>query len=151
MLGGMHDPQPDDPRPSYRQVADRLRTAIDDGRLAPGDQLPTHKALAQEFGVAVETVKRALNELRAAGVISSRQGKGTYVRAQPPAHQEEPTPPSTWGEAIDELRRELTTVKERLAALESLTRGSLEDSSTQARSAAEEGAYTVSRLPGVSH
>jgi DNA-binding GntR family transcriptional regulator len=112
---------PDDSRPSYRQVADRLRAAIESGKLAPGDQLPTHKALADEFGVAVETAKRALGELRADGLIVTRQGKGSYVRRM--QGEEFGIPPETDDVAarVDELSRELEMVKQRLTALETDT------------------------------
>jgi len=83
MLWTMYELDPDDPRPSYQQVGDRLRAAIRTAELAPGDQLPTQRALAEQFGVAMETVKRALNELRAEGLIVTRQGKGAYVRTGP--------------------------------------------------------------------
>jgi DNA-binding GntR family transcriptional regulator len=109
---------PDDSRPSYRQVADRLRAAIESEKLAAGDQLPTHKALADEYGVAVETAKRALGELRVDGLIVTRQGKGSYVRrgqgdeigSQPEA--------ADIAARVAELSREMAIVKQRLAALE---------------------------------
>jgi DNA-binding GntR family transcriptional regulator len=81
MLGTMDGVDPDDRRPAWQQVRDRLRAAIKIGDLAPGDPLPTQRALANEYGLAMETVKRALNELRTEGLIVTRQGKGTYVRA----------------------------------------------------------------------
>lgn len=139
----------DDPRPSYRQVADQLRAEIESGRLSAGDQLPTHKALAERHGVAVETVKRALNDLRAAGLISSRQGKGSYVRAQP-ATADRTVEPWALAEAVGHLQRELEAVKKRLAALESRTGDAPEEMSTQARSATSAAGYNVSELPGAS-
>jgi DNA-binding GntR family transcriptional regulator len=115
MLCCMTTLDPDDSRPSYRQLADRLRAAIQSGKLAPGAQLPTHKALADEYGVAVETAKRALAELRVEGLIVTRQGKGSYVRRSDVGR----TPPATdIAERVDELSRELEMVKRRLAALE---------------------------------
>jgi DNA-binding GntR family transcriptional regulator len=104
---------PEDPRPSYQQVRDRLRASIAAAVLAPGDQLPTHRALAEEFGVAIETVKRALNELRSEGLIVARQGKGTYVRTEggPPVDSD------AAGE-LAELRAQLADHASRLDALE---------------------------------
>jgi DNA-binding GntR family transcriptional regulator len=82
MLGRVKALDPDDPRPAYQQVGDRFRAAIKTGTLPPGSQLPSHRELSEEFGVAMETVKRALNELRAEGLIVTRQGKGTFVRTE---------------------------------------------------------------------
>ncbi|MBB5892633.1 GntR family transcriptional regulator [Kutzneria kofuensis] len=106
----------DDSSPSYMQVAARLRAAIDAGTLQPGEQLPTHKALADQYKVAVETVKRALGELRTAGLIVTRQGKGSFVRSD--RQPERRTQSTDLGRQVEELTRELSAVKERLAAVE---------------------------------
>ena len=80
---------PDDPRPPYEQLADVLRTRIRSAALGPGAQLPSYHTLATEFGVAPNTVKSALAELRREGLIISRPGKGSFVRTQPPTPAEE--------------------------------------------------------------
>jgi GntR family transcriptional regulator len=74
---------PDDPRPPYRQVADALTHAIDSGTYTPGAKLPPHAAVAEQYGVSVGTVKRAFADLQNAGLIVTRQGQGSYVRATP--------------------------------------------------------------------
>ncbi|GAA4453873.1 hypothetical protein GCM10023170_044720 [Phytohabitans houttuyneae] len=51
-------------------------------RFAPGDKLPSQPEIAARYGVARETVKRALEVLRAERLIISRQGSGVFVRAQ---------------------------------------------------------------------
>ena len=76
---------PDDTRPPYVQVAAALRSTIASGALAPGAKLPSHQALAEQYGVSVGTVKRALGELQGAGLLVSRQGQGAFVRTQLPA------------------------------------------------------------------
>jgi DNA-binding GntR family transcriptional regulator len=106
----------DDSSPSYKQLAGRLRAAIEAGDLQPGEQLPTHKALADDHGVAVETVKRALGELRTEGLIVTRQGKGSFVRSD--RQPERRAQPTNLERRVEELTRELTAVKERLAAVE---------------------------------
>lgn len=73
---------PDDPRQASQQIANKLRAAILTRRLAPGDKLPSQPELAARYGVARETVKRALDLLRAERLIVSRQGSGVFVRAQ---------------------------------------------------------------------
>lgn len=112
----------DDPRPSYRQVADQLRAAINEGALAAGDQLRTQKELADDYGVSVETVKRALEVLRREGLILSRQGKGSYVRGGSITEDLSADSASALAVAVDELRVELENVKKRLTALESRRR-----------------------------
>src|SRR5512142_2645863 len=52
------------------------------GKLAPGGKLPSQPALSAHYGVARETVKRALEILRSERLIVSRQGSGVFVRAQ---------------------------------------------------------------------
>jgi DNA-binding GntR family transcriptional regulator len=71
---------PDDSRPPYLQVGHLLRGAIEAGTYAPGAQLPSIERLADDYGVATGTVKRALGVLRDEGLIITRQGMGTYVR-----------------------------------------------------------------------
>ncbi|WP_433530464.1 winged helix-turn-helix domain-containing protein [Micromonospora sp. CA-263727] len=73
---------PDDPKQASQQIANKLRAAILTRRLAPGDKLPSQPELAARYGVARETVKRALDLLRTERLIVSRQGSGAFVRAQ---------------------------------------------------------------------
>ena len=73
---------PDDPKQASQQIANKLRAAILTRRLEPGDKLPSQPDLAARYGVARETVKRALEMLRAERLIVTRQGSGAFVRAQ---------------------------------------------------------------------
>ncbi|GAA1366053.1 hypothetical protein GCM10009661_18110 [Catellatospora chokoriensis] len=73
---------PDDPTQSSQQIANKLRAAILTRRLTPGDKLPSQPELSARYGVARETVKRAMEILRSERLIVSRQGSGAYVRAQ---------------------------------------------------------------------
>ncbi len=73
---------PDDPKQASQQIANKLRAAILTRRLAPGDKLPSQPELASRYGVARETVKRALEQLRSERLIVTRQGSGAFVRAQ---------------------------------------------------------------------
>jgi DNA-binding transcriptional regulator YhcF (GntR family) len=76
------DLDPDDPRTPSQQIANKLRAAILTGKLKPGDKLPSQPDLAARYGVARETVKKGLQVLHADRLIISRQGSGSYVRAQ---------------------------------------------------------------------
>ncbi len=70
--------------PIYLQVVDRIKEMIADGHLKPGNQLPTVRALATELRVNFNTVARAYRILDEAGVISTQQGRGTYILENPP-------------------------------------------------------------------
>lgn len=64
----------------YIRLADMLSTAIQDGKLAPGTKLPTHRAFAEQVNVALATATRAYGELERRGMIVGEAGRGTYVR-----------------------------------------------------------------------
>ena len=61
------------------EIANVLAQAIAEGRLKPGDRLPTEQALAGEFGVARTVVREAISQLRYDRVVDSRQGVGAFV------------------------------------------------------------------------
>jgi DNA-binding transcriptional regulator YhcF (GntR family) len=89
---------PDDPRGPARQIAAKLRAAILTRKLQPGTRLPTQPELANHYGVARETVKAALRQLANDRLLVSRQGSGTFVRAQ----LEHPVGPRPYVEAAFE-------------------------------------------------
>lgn len=64
----------------YIRLADMLSTAIQEGKLAPGTKLPTHRAFAEQFSVALATATRAYGELERRGMIVGEAGRGTFVR-----------------------------------------------------------------------
>jgi DNA-binding transcriptional regulator YhcF (GntR family) len=65
-----------------QQITNLIRAAILTGELAPGAKLPSQPDLANHYGVARETVKRALETLRSERLIVTRQGSGSFVRVQ---------------------------------------------------------------------
>jgi GntR family transcriptional regulator / MocR family aminotransferase len=65
--------------PGPRRVEQALRKAIIEGRLAPGERMPSTRALAQDVGVARNTVLDAYEQLTAEGYLTTRQGSGTFV------------------------------------------------------------------------
>jgi DNA-binding GntR family transcriptional regulator len=74
----------DRPGPPWRQLAAILRDRIASGTLA--GRLPSEKTLAQEYGLAVNTVRKALAQLRAEGLIQTDRGWGSYViEREPPS------------------------------------------------------------------
>ncbi|MEP2681850.1 MAG: PLP-dependent aminotransferase family protein [Sulfitobacter sp.] len=64
----------------YIRLADMLTTAIQEGKLAPGTKLPTHRAFAEQFNVALATATRAYGEVERRGMIVGEAGRGTFVR-----------------------------------------------------------------------
>ena len=68
-----------DRRPMYLQIIEQIRHRIAAGEWPPGYELPSIRALAVSSRVSVITVKRAYFELERAGVIVTRQGKGSFV------------------------------------------------------------------------
>ncbi len=70
--------------PVYRQIADGVRAAAQDGRLAPGHRLPPTRDLARQLRVNRQTVVAAYEDLAADGRVRSRSGKGTFL-VDPPA------------------------------------------------------------------
>jgi GntR family transcriptional regulator len=71
--------------PAYRQIVEQVRAAVAAGTLAPGDRLPTVRALASETGIHFNTVARAYRRLDRAGMISTQQGRGSYIVDRLPA------------------------------------------------------------------
>jgi DNA-binding LacI/PurR family transcriptional regulator len=78
-LGGQH---------LYRQLALRLGRNIREGKLKPGQRLPSMDDLAASCGVTKITVRRALLELKSEGLIYTRPAQGTYVAETLPAHKQ---------------------------------------------------------------
>lgn len=66
----------------YVKVADHVVERINAGELPPGTRLPAEGDLAEEYGIALGTVRRATQELRDRGIVISLPGKGTFVAEQ---------------------------------------------------------------------
>jgi GntR family transcriptional regulator len=65
--------------PLYQQIVDGIKREISEGRLGPGQPLPSFRALAEQVLVSLITVKRAYEELERDGIIYRKQGLGTFV------------------------------------------------------------------------
>jgi len=73
--------QPEPGQSRYGALAAALRQRVIDGEWPPGTALPAETSLAAEHGVALGTLRRALELLAEQGLIERRHGKGTFVRA----------------------------------------------------------------------
>lgn len=79
------DPASD--RAVFRQIADQLRSAIQNGRLNEGERLPSEAQLIDHYGVARMTVRNALQILETEGLTRAEHGRGVYVRKRPPVRR----------------------------------------------------------------
>jgi GntR family transcriptional regulator len=68
--------------PIYLQIVEQVRRLLISGELQPGDQLPTVRQMAAELRVNFNTVARAYRMLDEARLISTQQGRGTYILDQ---------------------------------------------------------------------
>jgi len=65
--------------PVYRQIVDQIRYQIASGALRPGDRLPSVRDLARQLPVNQNTVLKAYDILSRDGLLTRRQGDGTFV------------------------------------------------------------------------
>jgi len=87
-------------RPAYLSLAEQIARAIADGKLENGMRLQTHRQMADDLRLSVQTVSRAYEELIRRNLISGETGRGTFVRSL----KREPDPPylpERLGEVID--------------------------------------------------
>jgi DNA-binding transcriptional regulator YhcF (GntR family) len=90
--------------PPYEQLRMQVVDAVRVGRLAAGAKLPTVRALAEELGLAVNTVARAYRELETDGVVEGRGRNGTFVRATgDPVEQALQAAASAYADAVARL------------------------------------------------
>jgi DNA-binding transcriptional MocR family regulator len=113
--------------PPFEQIANLLRRAITSRQLASGERLPTETKLAEHFGVARMTVRRAVRELRDEGLLVSASGRGVAVRPAPgirevwpqePGYPSESTPQdfNAWGD-VAPLIAQAENIRTRLYTL----------------------------------
>ena len=69
--------------PIYLQVVERIKERLAAGQLKPGDQLPTVRSLASDLRVNFNTIARAYRIMDESGIISTQQGRGTYILEMP--------------------------------------------------------------------
>lgn len=72
--------------PAYKQITNRLTSAMADGTLAHGDRLPTIRELHEVLGVNPNTVAKAYRDLSLMGLIDGQRGSGSFVKLDDPAN-----------------------------------------------------------------
>jgi GntR family transcriptional regulator len=101
--------------PIYAQITESIKHLVATGVLKPGDQLPTIRQLAVDLRIDPNTVVHAYRELDHEGVISTQQGRGTFISEHPDDEQ------------LGQLRRERLNVIIGDALLEALSLGYSEE------------------------
>ena len=110
--------------PIYTQIVNQIQSQLANGILKPGIQLPTVRALAQELRVNFNTVARAYRILDEARIISTQQGRGTYITEIPPPEVSE----RLRHESLDVLTQRFITEAIRLGFSEREVRQMVRDS-----------------------
>lgn len=111
--------QPSDPLPLYAQLERAIRHAIAIEKLRVGDQLPTVRQLAVNLRINANTVAKVYAELERAGLLETRRGIGTFVKAREAALR-------TFARK-HEREQELHTLTERFLAEATMLGFSLDD------------------------
>ena len=92
--------------PIYEQIKTQIIALINSGVLAPGDKLPSLRALASNLSLNFNTIKKVFALLEADGVIESRQGAGFFVTTGAVENK------NVLAKAEDELRLTLTRIRD---------------------------------------
>jgi GntR family transcriptional regulator, transcriptional repressor for pyruvate dehydrogenase complex len=107
--------KPADPRRLYQQVADQIRTVIEESRFVPGTRLPPERELAAHLGVSRPSLREAFIALEIQGLVEIRMGSGVYVCAAPSSTDAHPTPPL--GDSPSELMQARSVLEAGVVAL----------------------------------
>ena len=75
--------EPTDGVPASVRLVAEVKRAVLGGELAPGSRFPSVRTVARDLEMSPTTVHKAMRELRTAGILSSRPGRGLVVAAQP--------------------------------------------------------------------
>lgn len=97
----------------YQRIVQDVRNKIRTHELAAGAKLPSTRELSDAYGVAPGTVQRALTELRAAGLVYSHQGRGSFVTETASESVEDST-----ARALRRLEEQVADLAQRLAKIE---------------------------------
>ncbi|MFJ8310096.1 MULTISPECIES: GntR family transcriptional regulator [unclassified Streptomyces] len=74
-------------KPRYLQIADDIEEQIKTGVLAPAAEVPSEAQLMERYGVSSGTVRKAVAQLRAVGLVDTLHGKGSFVKSRPPVRR----------------------------------------------------------------
>ena len=100
--------------PIYEQIKEQIVLDVSRGVLKKDDQLPSLRQLSAQLGININTVKRALSELEAQGVIYSVAGKGIFISGNAESQN------IYLEQSLDAVKSALVTAKEMGASEEKL-------------------------------
>jgi GntR family transcriptional repressor for pyruvate dehydrogenase complex len=113
--------EPRKPRSLAMNLVDKLTLDVREGKLRPGEKLPTEAAIMQSFGVSRTVVREAISKLQASALVETKHGIGTFVLPQDvaPSFKVSPSQLGTLREVIAllEFRISIETEAAALAAL----------------------------------
>ena len=101
--------------PIYEQIKEQIVLDVSRGVLKKDDQLPSLRQLSSQLGINVNTVKRALSELEAQGVIYSVAGKGIFISGNAESQN------IYLEQSLDAVKTALVNAKEMGASKEKIT------------------------------
>ncbi|MBT2224369.1 GntR family transcriptional regulator [Nonomuraea sp. NEAU-A123] len=78
------------PVPPYQQIAAAVRKRIQSGQIPPGRRIPSLVELEAEFGVARDTLRKAVQVLKDEGLVETVRGMGVYVKSPAGSDAERP-------------------------------------------------------------
>jgi GntR family transcriptional regulator len=90
----------------YQRVAEELRKRVRVDRMQPGDEMPSLQEIMDRYGVTIMVARRALFELRADGLISTRQGKRAVIV--------DPKAANTQSDDVAALTRQIDALQDRV-------------------------------------
>jgi GntR family transcriptional regulator len=108
----------DDPRPSWLQVRDNIAEKIKANEYQPGQRIPSNRALAKQYGVALNTVQHAIESLKAGGILVSHPPRGVFVGTGSPPEQPPAANPAELMTRLDEILDRLDQLEDRVDAVE---------------------------------
>ena len=87
------DLKPIKTRKIYEEIVDQIRDLVIQGKLKPGDKLPSERELVEQFQVSRASIREALSALQIMGLLEVRSGEGTFVKK---LQSESVIAPLTW-------------------------------------------------------
>lgn len=110
-------------RAKYLEIADDFKRRIRDGKLAPGEKLPSESTLMTDHGVSRTVARQAISRLREDGYVISHQGKGSFATLPGEDRPAKRSPEfEQISEYLAEMRQDVRRLSERMEQLEDLVR-----------------------------
>jgi GntR family transcriptional regulator len=108
------------PAHPFRVLADTIAAKVQRGDLKPGDQIPSVRALAKEYGVTTATAQKAVKQLTDDGYVTTVQGLGIFVADNAvDVTGEQPVSLHDVMRELDRLQQAVTALDQRVQHLES--------------------------------